>query len=329
MKIIAVDDDQISLDLLNECLAQGGYHNATFMSSPTEVLAKMTEAAVAFDCVLLDVDMPGKDGIQLCAEIRGHPRYKNTPIIMITKHSAHDAVELAFANGATDYVTKPFEFFEVLTRIKVAEMLVQERQAAIDSYVSVQQAAPEKRKLFSVPSTRKERLEQEGRHSKLNSDNLMPLSVFKNYLERTTRADDCVTSLIAVKIRRIDEIFANTSAKEFVDFLKLIADAISQEFKPTKVFMTHIGNGIFLCASRYQGERRIAEIERSVLVNLNPAKLPEVCRKQVPTTIVVGKTLVLKTTPKLNFNRASKAAVARMEKRDRSKIEAITSSLAG
>lgn len=329
MKIIAVDDDQISLDLLDECLKQGGYDHVTLMSSPMNVLSKMTETAIAYDCILLDVDMPERDGIQLCADIRAQPRYKNTPIIMITKHSDHDAVERAFANGATDYVTKPFEFFEVLMRIKVAERLVQERQAAIDSYVSVQQKAPKRTRLSTAPHTQREYRGPDEQPQEITSDEIMSLSVFQNYLETATRAENCTTHLIAIKIRRIDEIFAHTSAVEFVEFLKMIADAVKKEFAPKKVFLTHVGNGVFMCAANDDHPRRTADIERAVMDQLQLHKLPDICRNQVPVRIVVGAPLRLKTTPKLNFNRASKAAMARMEQRESPPISASVSSMVG
>ncbi|MEB8388166.1 response regulator [Rhodobacteraceae bacterium KMM 6894] len=315
MKIIAVDDDQISLDLLDECLKQGGYEHVTLMPSPMDVLKTINDTAIAYDCILLDVDMPGKDGIQLCAEIRAQMRYKNTPIIMITKHSDHDAVERAFANGATDYVTKPFEFFEVLTRIKIAERLVQERQAAIDSYVSVQQSARKKPQLLTFPHARRDHVGQDEPSQEITSDEIMSQSVFQNYLERVTRAENCEAHLVAIKIDRIDEIFANTSAAEFVEFLKTIAAALKKGFAPNKLFLTHVGNGIFMCATNAHDPRRAIEIEQSVMDGLRLRDLPDICRNYLPVKIVVGSSLRLKTMPKLNFNRASKAALARLENR--------------
>lgn len=327
MKIIAVDDDQISLDLLNECLAEGGYEHVTLMMSPMDVLATISETAIAYDCILLDVDMPGKDGIQLCAEIRAHPRYRNTPIIMITKHKDHNSVERAFANGATDYVTKPFEFFEVLTRIRIAGLLVQERQAAIDSYVAIQQGTITTSGSAVPKSNYRKHRGADACPSEITSEEIMSLSVFQNYVERATRVEDCEISLTAVRVTHIDEIFENTTALEFVDFLQTVAVAVCREFAPTKIFLTHAGNGLFLCAGHYQGDRSVAEIERAIEDKLRSVPLPDVCSSQVPVGIVVGHPLALKPTAKLNFNRASKAAIARMEQRARPMIDTKISSL--
>jgi CheY-like chemotaxis protein len=277
------------------------------------LLDKMINTAIAYDCVLLDVDMPEKDGIQLCAEIRAQPRYANTPIIMVTKHSDHDAVERAFINGATDYISKPFQFFEVLTRIKLAERLVLERQAAIDSYVATQKSAPKRPRLSVVPASQKDSGVSGVPMQEISNENILTLSVFQNYLEKAACAENCKAHLMAIKIHKIDEIFENTTALEFVEFLKMVAEAVKQEFEPNNVFMTHFGNGIFLCAGNTRPPQEIAEIQRSVVNRLLLRNLPDVCRSRVPVMIIWGMPVLLKTTMNLNFNRASKAAIARME----------------
>lgn len=69
-----------------------------------------------FDLVILDIMLPGKDGLSICREIRAHHNY--TPILMITaKDSELDRVQ-GLETGADDYVTKPFSITEVLARIK-------------------------------------------------------------------------------------------------------------------------------------------------------------------------------------------------------------------
>lgn len=310
MKIIAVDDDKISLDLLNECLSQGGHEHVTLMTSPLEALRMISDTAIAYDCILLDVDMPERSGIQLCADIRSLTRYRNTPILMITRHKDRKAVEQAFAKGATDYITKPFEFFEVLTRIKVAERLVHERQAALDSYIAVQAIAQRSTGSMPSPATRTPDPVLADEQFQITGDKLLSLSVFQNYVEQVTRADDCATSMIAVKIRRIDRIFANTDAVEFTRLLKRVADAVVQQFGPDDVFVTHAGNGVFLCAAEGLAEFDPAVAEAAVQARLDRG--PQATRAE----IVIGTPLLLTTTPKLNFRRAAKATTARMEQRD-------------
>lgn len=317
MKIIAVDDDDVSLDLLKFCLAGGGYEDLTLMSSPLKALEAIKDAKIGFDCILLDVEMPDKDGIQLCADIRKIARYRNTPILMITKHKKHAEVEKAFANGATDYITKPFEFFEVLTRIRVAERLVQERQAAIDSYIAVQNLENrQNEKVGAKAAARKPELAMPAEQFQVTGDDLLAFSVFQNYLERVTRNDECQINLVVMKIANVDQIFAQTDAVEFVEFLKSAAGAMHHEAKPEKAFMTHAGNGVFLIATRGFENFDAEATEAGILSTLENGELPKVCRSTARPVIIVGSPLHLSTMAKLNFKRAVKAAMARMEQRE-------------
>src|SRR6056297_3778482 len=155
MKIIAVDDDKVSLELLGECLVQGGYENVDLETSPQAALNKISDTDQTYDCILLDVDVPEMDGIELCSEIRKLDHHKNTPVLMITRYKHRSAVQTAFVKGATDYITKPFEFLEVLTRVRVAERLVKERQAAIDSYIALQNMDIGRHRTVPAPETRR------------------------------------------------------------------------------------------------------------------------------------------------------------------------------
>ncbi|MCV2894235.1 response regulator [Lentibacter sp. XHP0401] len=317
MKILAVDDDRVSLDLLELCLTGGGYEQVTLMSSPLEALRNISEAEIAYDCILLDVEMPERNGIQLCADIRRLARYHSTPILMITKHQDHAAVERAFASGATDYIAKPFEFFEVLTRIRVAERLVQERQAAIDSYIAVQRLSSEKQKKTETLSKSKlDTVLSEGQFQ-VTGEYLLPHSFFQNYLERATRSDDCDINLIAMKIGNIDRIFEQTKALEFVDFLKAAADAMHYALKSDKTFMTHAGNGVFLGATRGLKDFDALTAETEILRSMENEGLPLMWRPGAQPEPIVGTPLPLTAMAKLNFRRASKAAIARMEKREK------------
>ncbi|WP_166434072.1 response regulator [Roseovarius spongiae] len=310
---MAVDDDSISLSLLQECLAEGGYEHTTMISHPAEVLTSLTGTAIPYDCILLDIEMPGKDGIQLCAEIRQLPGYRNIPILMITKRNDHASVKKAFASGATDYITKPFEFFEVLTRIRVAERLVQERQAALDSYLAIRSdqdndSANSDGSSITSPSVHEV--------AAIGSDQFLSLSTFQNYLERMVQQRGSKIDLIAVKVRQIGMIFENTSAAEFLDFLKEVAKAAVAGFGDDDMFIAHGGNGIFLCA-RQDGERYQSSAKESDLMKrIARYRLPAPITGKVSVEIVVGPPLPLSATSNLNFRRAVKAAIARMEKRE-------------
>jgi CheY-like chemotaxis protein len=123
MKILAVDDDPVALDILGATLTRANYLDLTLASSAEKALEKLGKTDVPFDCCLLDIQMPGIDGIELCAAIRDMPDYRHAPIVMITSLSDQGSIDRAYAAGATDYVTKPFNGLELGSRIRVAGIL--------------------------------------------------------------------------------------------------------------------------------------------------------------------------------------------------------------
>jgi DNA-binding response OmpR family regulator len=71
--------------------------------------------AGGFDLILLDVMLPEIDGISLCAERRAAG--DETPVILLTAREEPDGLERALASGATDYMTKPFAYADLIARV--------------------------------------------------------------------------------------------------------------------------------------------------------------------------------------------------------------------
>lgn len=69
-----------------------------------------------FDLVILDINLPGKNGIQVCKELRVHNT--SVPVLMLTALGATDDKVSGFESGADDYLVKPFEFVELIARVK-------------------------------------------------------------------------------------------------------------------------------------------------------------------------------------------------------------------
>lgn len=110
-RVLVVDDEPRMRDLITLHL-KGEFHVES-ASSGEEALKILAERP--FDVVILDVLMPGKDGWEVCQEIR---RTFDTPVIMLTALSGVEEKLEAFASGADDYVTKPFDARELVARIK-------------------------------------------------------------------------------------------------------------------------------------------------------------------------------------------------------------------
>jgi CheY-like chemotaxis protein len=123
MRILAVDDDPVILEILKECLSAGSDNTLVCCGSGEEALKVNAAADEPFDCLLLDIMLPGIDGITLCERFRQSKGYRTTPIIMITASREADLMSRAFYAGATDFLCKPLDMIELRARINAAGML--------------------------------------------------------------------------------------------------------------------------------------------------------------------------------------------------------------
>ncbi|HEX6016271.1 MAG TPA: response regulator [Geminicoccaceae bacterium] len=108
--ILVVDDDARLRQLLHRYLVQNGYY-ATTAADAAEAKAKAE--SIAFDLIVLDVVMPGQDGLSLTEELR---RGSDVPILLLTARGAPEDRIAGFEAGADDYLPKPFEPRELLLR---------------------------------------------------------------------------------------------------------------------------------------------------------------------------------------------------------------------
>ena len=127
---ILVAEDQADIrDMIELNLRNAGYQ-VTAVADGLAALASQAEQA--FDLLLLDLMMPGMDGLEVCKTLRA--RGRNTPILMLTAKSTELDRVLGLELGADDYLTKPFSLAELLARVKAllrrAELLLAAQTAA-------------------------------------------------------------------------------------------------------------------------------------------------------------------------------------------------------
>jgi DNA-binding response OmpR family regulator len=113
-KIMVVDDDPIVLATLHHLLSSWGINVTTLKNSQ---IFWDVFSSTAPDLLILDLEMPGFSGIDLCQVVRNDPQWSDLPILFLTAHTETDAVNRAFAAGADDYISKPFVEQELVTRI--------------------------------------------------------------------------------------------------------------------------------------------------------------------------------------------------------------------
>lgn len=114
-KILVVDDEEDILELVEYNLARSGYG---VLSVTTGEDALRSARAESFDLVLLDLMLPGVDGLEVCRVLKNDPQTSSIPILMLTARGEETDIVAGLEAGADDYVTKPFSPRVLLARIK-------------------------------------------------------------------------------------------------------------------------------------------------------------------------------------------------------------------
>ncbi len=241
MKILAVDDDPIILELLAHFVESMTDHKLTTASCADDALAIIQDNARApFDCFMLDIQMPGTDGIVLAGNIRDMASYYDTPILMLTAMSEKQYIDAAFTAGATDYVTKPFEVSELTARLSLIERVVAVHQVNT-SKVFATKAINAKAGKTTPPIHLHEPV------SIYDIDNLIEFLALENYINQLSRSDLFGSTAFAFTIREIETFHSAMSPFEFYSVLADVGEAISDTLAGCQFLMSYAGNGTFVC----------------------------------------------------------------------------------
>jgi diguanylate cyclase (GGDEF)-like protein len=121
--ILLVDDAEEIRLLITRQLRKAGYTKVIAAASAVEAfsilgLDRDDKAVAGSDLIIMDIVMPEIDGIEACRRIKEHDRFEDVPIIMISALADKGILQLAFAAGATDYITKPVDRLELIARVR-------------------------------------------------------------------------------------------------------------------------------------------------------------------------------------------------------------------
>lgn len=105
-RILVVDDSPTEQQVICRPLEAGGFQ-VEIASDGDEAIARLESEA--FDVLVLDVIMPGKNGFQLCRQLRRDQRWSKLPILMVTSKDQEADRFWGMKQGATEYITKPFD----------------------------------------------------------------------------------------------------------------------------------------------------------------------------------------------------------------------------
>lgn len=135
--LLVVDDVLANLRLLAGLLRRCGYK---VRPAPSGAIALRAAAAAPPDLVLLDVNMPGLDGFEVCRRLRSLPGLEDVPVLFLSaRDEVGDKLE-AFRAGAVDYLSKPFHFEEVQARVQTHLELRRARRELAARYGELRRA---------------------------------------------------------------------------------------------------------------------------------------------------------------------------------------------
>lgn len=114
-KVLVVEDNPLSLELELEILKLQEF-TADWAENGEEAINK-TEKDV-YDLILMDIELPGMDGIEAARIIKGKPAYKNVPVIALTSYAMKGDKERFIADGFDEYISKPIDITEFIKRLE-------------------------------------------------------------------------------------------------------------------------------------------------------------------------------------------------------------------
>lgn len=239
MRILIVDDDRTFRDLLEISLAENGFNDVAQASSADVVLEFLDNQDPYFDCFILDIEMPGTDGIKLCSEIRSRPAFRLAPIIMLTSSDSKKAMRQAFNAGATDFLNKPLNSLELAARINTASLLVEALKRETAPVLSVYENPDFDGELDGFhPGTR------------ITFSKIRPMRDYFELENTFLRMDDALYafSLFTVELKGFKALADNANHHEALHLVHIAASTIPHVLMSQRLLFSYIGYGKFTCA---------------------------------------------------------------------------------
>lgn len=112
-RILLVEDESSVVSFIKKGLAEEGYEVSVALDGTQGVQLALSHE---YDLIILDIMLPGKNGLEICNEIRAHNR--KVAILFLTALGTAENIVLGLETGADDYLVKPFKFIELLARVK-------------------------------------------------------------------------------------------------------------------------------------------------------------------------------------------------------------------
>ncbi|SDO21151.1 DNA-binding response regulator, OmpR family, contains REC and winged-helix (wHTH) domain [Lutimaribacter pacificus] len=237
MKILVVDDNESIVNLLSDILSKTGFHTVVTALGSREAMDLIRSAEPAFDCFVVDIQMPDIDGIELTRFIRSDPRHQTAPVVILTAMHQKAYLDRAFAAGATDYATKPFNFVELRKLIQSA------RKVAMDP---ARQAQPQLAAAQETADVRPVARRFDEPVPLPHIDSALGKLEFENYAMQLSRRRFSRSAVFAIELRGAQSLFRQLPEEEFARLIGMTARAIERGCLQSGGALSYRGGGVFL-----------------------------------------------------------------------------------
>lgn len=280
MRILAVDDDPIVLDLLSVVLKQQGHDDVVVAASGRAALEILDRDEGRFDVLVLDIAMPEMDGVTLCRKVRQLPLYVDTPIIMLTAQSDRRSIESAFGAGANDYIAKPFDVKGIGIRLQIAQRMMAEHRIILD--------------VKDLPAGQEG---TEGEHG-FGLDEAVCLRGVRqhtdefslgNYLSTMERYRVDETSVFAGQILLFDTLYRTCTDEELAIVLSEVWNSISAAADNSRLLGTYVGSGTFIMIAACSIQDEWLALEPTIKAHLAKSERLQQARLGCPVAVALGR----------------------------------------
>jgi CheY-like chemotaxis protein len=183
--------------------------------------------------------MPVMNGVEVCRALRTLDGYDQTPVVMLTAMSEKRYIDAAFLAGATDYINKPFEISDLRVRLGVIGSLVEARR---DNGV-IFTATPSGHRT----GTENTPLSLHKPFEIRDIDGVVDVVALENYVSKLSRSRLFGSSVFAISIRRIEQLFMQATPFDFQCMIVDVAEALSDTLGERNFIAAYAGNGSFVC----------------------------------------------------------------------------------